>query len=58
MILFFSVTGNTRYVAQTLAGMLEAEAIEYGGITPGKKRYLFKKYRYAAEDGGNPSVGG
>ena len=26
-----------------------AEAIEYGDITPGKKRYLFKKYRYAAE---------
>lgn len=26
-----------------------AEAIEYGSITPGKKRYLFKKYRSAAE---------
>ena len=25
-----------------------AEAIEYGSVTPGKKRYLFKKYRYAA----------
>ena len=26
-----------------------AEAIEYGSVTPDKKRYLFKKYRYAAE---------
>ena len=26
-----------------------AEAIEYVSITPGKKRYLFKKYRCAAE---------
>ena len=57
MILYFSATGNTEYIAKELAtriddaciGNCPVDAIKYGTITNGKEQYNFGKYKYVID---------